>query len=67
MQLTLLLHGLQDSAIYCLGLYKGVLKLFGLPVNLDFASRVGPVLVQLPAAAAVDVAVLLCMSAPCRW
>jgi hypothetical protein len=33
-------HGLQDSAIYCLGLYRGLLNLFGLPVNVNFANRV---------------------------
>jgi hypothetical protein len=31
---------LQDSAIYCLGLYRGLLSLFGLPVNVNFANKV---------------------------
>lgn len=31
---------LQESAIYCLGLYRGLLHLFGLPVNLNFANKV---------------------------
>jgi hypothetical protein len=34
------LCGLQDSAIYCLGLYRGLLNLFGLPVNVNFGNRV---------------------------
>ncbi|KAF6261576.1 hypothetical protein COO60DRAFT_754300 [Scenedesmus sp. NREL 46B-D3] len=28
-----------DSAIYCLGLYRGLLNLFGLPVNVNFANK----------------------------
>ncbi|WIA22554.1 hypothetical protein OEZ86_009543 [Tetradesmus obliquus] len=31
-----------DSAIYCLGLYRGLLHLFGLPVNVNFANREVP-------------------------